>query len=307
MPVPLGSAPTVGIKQAINGQPSALSTPALISVNRSTNALEFWPISAHGGKDPQAFAQHLGLSGADAMAARGTTLYIANSGSQSIVSYDVVTKHETTLPDTLGLPLDIAVGKDASVYVANDGKPSNVAMYPPGSTQPIELICPLMSFVDGVAVNNEGDILVNGWASGGFPSGIFEIPNGPRGPEPKKCFLLHLKYGSGAVAGYAINPKTDDLVVLDNPSQCAGGAEGRMTIYPRPYIRTNGVSRILGGNCTGGLWINADSTLVYYGDSDVSGSFNFIRTAQFPNGKSSGTYSGGASGPFATIPNTLPN
>ena len=306
--MPLVAAQPAGLQHAAGLAPTVLATPALITVNRNTNALEFWPLSARGGKSPQTFATGLGLSGADAMAANGSTLYIANS--LSIVTYDVVSKRETRMPDAFGIPLDIAIGKDTSLYVANDGNggPSNVLMYPPGSTHPRELICPQLAFVDGVAVNNEGDILVGGWEAGGAPSGIFEIPNGPHGPEPAKCYHLPLKDGiSASIAGYAVNPKTDDLIVLDNPSQCAGGAEGRITIYPRPYDRTNSTSRILGGNCTGGLWLSADTTIVYYGDTDVSGSFNFIRQATFPGAKQMGTYWGGASGPFVTIPNALPN
>jgi hypothetical protein len=292
---------------AVDAVPQLLQTPALISINRNTSALQYWLISPTGGKTPQTVATNLGVSGAGAMAAHDRTLYIADGGTASIRIYDVATKTGSSLADPFGTPLDLAVGKDLSVYVANDAKPPNVAMYPAGSSPPVKLGCKLLSFIDGVAVNNEGDIFIYGFEKNPGPDGLFEIPNGPSGPEPDKCAHVSLKMNEQEITGYAFDPKTDDLVVLDDPDQCAGGSEGRMTIFPPPYAGTVGTSRILGGNCPGGLWLNADSTLVFYDDTDVSSSDSFIRQATFPEGKRMGTYFGGATAAFATIPNTLPN
>jgi hypothetical protein len=94
---------------------------------------------------------------------------------------------------------------------------------------------------------------------------------------------------------------------LSDPDLCAGGFEAEMTIYPKPYQKSTGVVHEMAGNCTSGLRLNADSTLVYYGDQDVSGSFSFPRQVSYPGGHNSGTYSNGTPSGFTTIPNTLPN
>jgi hypothetical protein len=96
-------------------------------------------------------------------------------------------------------------------------------------------------------------------------------------------------------------------VVLDDPDLCAGGTEGRMTIYPKPYSKQTSKSVVIGQNCTGGMRLNADSSVVYAADQDVSGSYSYILQRSYPDGRSMGAYFGGAAGGFTTIPNTLPN
>jgi hypothetical protein len=53
--------------------------------------------------------------------------------------------------------------------------------------------------------------------------------------------------------------------------------------------------------------LNADSSIVYAIDQDVSGSYSYILQRSYPDGRSMGAYFGGAAGGFTTIPNTLPN
>ena len=53
--------------------------------------------------------------------------------------------------------------------------------------------------------------------------------------------------------------------------------------------------------------LDATSTIVFYGDEDVSGSYTYIQQRTYPDGKDLGTYWGGGSGGFTTIPNRLPN
>lgn len=109
------------------------------------------------------------------------------------------------------------------------------------------------------------------------------------------------------VSGMVIDPATDDLLVMDDPSECAGGLEGRVRIFPKPYHHGSHRAIVLGGNCPGGLWLNADSSAILENDSDVSGSFTFIRQFSYPNGYKLGNYTGGNPGAFATVPNSLPN
>jgi hypothetical protein len=302
---PLESAHSAYAPSSFDALSDSLKSPALISINSTTGALEYWPIRPIGGSRPRTLSQPLGVSG-NSMAANGNVVATVGAYPPEVLVYDVKAKSKTTLQDPYGTPIDIAVGKDAALYVANiDKNVSNVTMYPVGGP-PKKLVCKYMKTGEAIAVDNEGDIFVNGYGFGGF-MGVVEIPNGPNGPEPQNCVKLALKPELGYVAGLGVDPKTDDLIVLDDPSLCAGGAEGRMTIYPKPYQKTTGRSRVLGANCAGTLRLNATSTVVFVGDSSVSGGYSFILQRTYPDGRALGTYTNGNPAGFTTIPNTLPN
>lgn len=82
-------------------------------------------------------------------------------------------------------------------------------MFPAGSPAPKQLVCKYLNIGEAIAVDNEGDIFVNGYFTNGV-AGVVEIPNGPSGPQPQNCTRLRLLLEPGYVAGVAIDPKTDD-------------------------------------------------------------------------------------------------
>lgn len=277
--------------------------PALITINTNNGKLEDWPIRTWGGHDPKPRSKALGVSGAYAMAADGNTLAIP--AGNSVLLYNLANAETATLPDPYGFPIDVAFGKHGTLYALNVASGAgNLVMYRASSPQPQLLTCAYIATGEEIAVDNEGDVFVNGYEKN-TPTGVVEIPN-PLGAQPESCFRLKLNY-ENSPAGLAIDPKTDDLITLDNPGQCAGGEEGRMTIYSKPYERSKAVVRNLGGNCTGELRLDATSTIVFYGDEDVSGSYTYIQQRTYPDGKDLGTYWGGGSGGFTTIPNRLAN
>jgi hypothetical protein len=283
----------------------ALRSPALIAMNYNTGALEYWPMRKIGGSNPRTLSAPLGVGGTSNMVANGHVVAVPNAYPPEVVLYDLKTKKKSTLPDPYGTPVDIAVDKNSALYVVNIAKSSsNVTVYPVGGT-PRELVCSYITTGEAIAVDNEGNIFVNGYGPG-F-TGVVEIPNGPSGPQTQNCTKLPLKAETGYVAGLAVDPKTDDLIVLDDPSLCAGGPEGRMTIYPKPYQKSTGQSHVIGRNCSGTIRLNADSTVVFVGDSSVSGGFSFILQRTYPDGQPLGIYTGGSPAGFTTIPNTLPN
>jgi hypothetical protein len=282
----------------------SLTSPELITINTNTSKLEYWPISTSGGHDPAALSKPLGVSGEYGMA--GDRNVVAIAAGNAVVLYNVATAGTTTLPDPYGTPIDVAFGNDGTLYALNvTSTVGNVAMYPAGSSQPQELNCQYLGTGEGIAVDNQGDVFVNGYEKS-TPTGVVEIRNSAGRPESQACVRLELNY-ENSPAGLAVDPKNDALITLDNPDQCAGGEEGRMTIYPKPYQKSTAVVRHLGGNCTGGLRLDASSTTVFYGDEDVSASYTYIKQRTYPDGKDLGTYWGGNSGGFTTIPNTLPN
>jgi len=278
--------------------PAVLQTPALISNNSRSGELEYWPISSKGGKSPQSFTKHLGVHGGQ-MAANGSLLAIA---AADIVLYDTSNGQVQHMADPNGTPYDIAIDKAGAIYSLHftNKPPATVSMFAPGSHAVRKLVCSAVNIAEEIAVDNESDVFIGGWGTH-FP-GIWEIPAGSQG----SCEHLDLKYSQGP-SGLAVDPKTDDLITLDNPSQCAGGEEGRMIIYPKPYQEETAQVHVLGGNCTSGLKLNADSTIVFYGDGDVCGCNFFIRQSTYPDGHPMHAYYGGVPGGWTTIPNSLPN
>lgn len=289
----------------------ALKTPALVAVTGLVEGLEYWTIVPHGSSKPRTITKKLTL-GYSSLVAKGNVIYAATEGPPQVLVYDIKTRMQGTMADPFGTPIDIAIGRDSSLYVINDvHSGGNVAWYPKGSGPAQELTCKYIQVGEAIAVDNEGNVFVQGYEKGNS-AGVVEIPNGPNGPQSGTCKRLRLIPGD-TPAGLAIEPKSDSLLTLENPDQCAGGDEGQLTIYPKPYLPTTAVVDQLGGNCTGGLRLNADSTMVFYGDESVSGGFSYIDASTYPRGKHLGVYSEGGSfggqgpGGFTTVPNTLPN
>lgn len=281
----------------------SLQKPALMTNNVSTGALQYWPIGSRGGNHPLTLDKGFGVANGFSMAADGNSVIAADEGSSQLVIENVVTGKKSALSDPNGVPIDVAVGTDHSIYVANYAKPDgNVTVYPQGTGQPAELTCSLIYLPEYVAVDAAGNVYVNGYEPNNA-MGVVEILQGGG-----QCFRLHLRPEYGYVAGIGYDPKSGDLIVMDNPGLCAGGEEGHIVIYPKPYQGKTGRSVILGGNCTGSLRLNASSTIIFYGDTSVDESYSFIKQRSFPDGKRIGNvYTGGAPGGFTTIPNRLPN
>ena len=292
---------------AVTRQGANSRAPSLLTVDSRTHQLEAWPIRRGGGSDPEPISGPLAVTGVGAMATIGDVVAIANQFPSRLVLYNTKNQTTRTIDDPFGTPIGIAVAKDATVYLLNVTKSASpVTMYAPPAHRPVELNCRPMDHGQAIAVDDEGDVFIQGYPKNGNGF-VAEIPNGPNGPEPQNCSILQLEANAGYVGGIAVDPKTDDLITLDDPSFCAGGEEGRMTIYPKPYSQTTGRSRDIGMNCTGGLWLNADSTIVFTSDEDVSGSFSFILQRSFPDGGDMGIYHARNFTSVAPMPSTLPD
>jgi hypothetical protein len=291
--------------QAFNaGPPPTFKRPALITFDYVTDALESWPITRSGGDQPHDISGPLGIGNVYGLAANKDVVAIANYSPAEIVTYNVRTKAEKTLTDPYGGPVDIAIDKQGALYALNL---SNVAVFKPGSSNPSELTCQYINDGIAIAVNNEGDVFVNGYGPSGL--GVIEYP---AGSQP--CIKPHLRAERGYAAGVGVDPRTDDLIVVDDPDFCAGGIEGRMIIYPKPYQQRTSRRRILEATyCSGTFRLDATSKLIFYEDATVSDGFPLIEESTYPGGHFLGTYQSspsGYSGYFSgitTIPNRLPN
>ncbi|MBV9104169.1 MAG: hypothetical protein JO060_11320 [Candidatus Eremiobacteraeota bacterium] len=295
--------------------------PALIAVDPATQGLEYWHVQPGGSNTPQTLSglhsPLLGMCAYSSLVGHGDVVIAASGNpctgvSSLVLFYNVVTKRERTLSDPYGTASDIAIGKDSSLYVLNAiNRFSNVAWYPQGSPQPRELFCKKIQYGFFIAVDNEGDIFVQGTDTQNR-NAVVEFPAGPNGPQSDHCTRLPLlNEGYANPNGVAIDPKTDDLITVDDTSQCAPSILV-MSIYPKPYSRKNVKTTSLENKafCTNGpIRLNADSTIIFFHDQDLS-SNGEIDSSSYPSGKLLGIYTDPkdtSPGGFTTIPNTLPN
>lgn len=275
-----------------------LPNPALLGINQSTGALEAWPISSRGGA-PVIIDPNFGVTDGIAMAADGKTIFVARYHGDEVLEYNVMTGGTKILPDSYGEPIDIAIGTDKSVYIVNAGKFEGIIVYPQGRNSPRLLPCNLMDSPGYVAVDNNGNVFVNGYE--GSQLLVVEIPRGGA------CRNLHLRPESSYVSGLAFDPKSGDLLVMDDPGVCAGPPGARITIYPKPYTRQNARSLSYGGSCDAVLRLNAASTRMFFTMPTLNGG-SIVLQAALPGGKVDGnTYNAGDTYVITTIPNTLPN
>ena len=129
------------------------------------------------------------------------------------------------------------------------------------------------------------------------------------------CVKLPLKKEQASPVGLGIDPKTDDLIVEDWTG-CAGGSEGRFTIYARPYGPKPVARRYLRGSCPGGFRLDATSsnilTLDGYSGAPVDRHVKacgllWVDQRTYPGVRGHGMYTSGCTAAVTTIPNTLPN
>jgi hypothetical protein len=284
---------------------SALKTPIVIAVDLDNQRLVYWPMSDRGGATPRYLSRRLRIN-ATAMVANGDVVTIASSKPSKLLSYNVTTGATSTIADTYGLPVDLAIGKTGTLYALNE---RNVGVFPAGAS-PYEMSCRDMSVSFAVAVDNEGDVFVNGYGRHNF-EGVVEYPAGS-----SKCSKLPLKVKEeGYPVGLGVDPKTDDLIVEDWVG-CAGGDEGRLTVYDRPYGLRVVAKHFLHASCPSGFRLDATSSRIlvldsYSGvraDHSVHGcGIAWVDQRSYPDARGHTMYTEGCARAVTTIPNTLPN
>jgi hypothetical protein len=281
-------------------------TPKLIGVSYFGGRLESWTIGPVGSNQPARIGK-LATGAPVAMAANGNDVMIANQNPPEVIVFDVRTKQQTTLSDTNGAPADVAVGRDGTIYVANvitSSQTGNVTMYPQGESPGQVLSCDIMGTPAYIAVDDIGNVFLNGYSPTGTSTGVYEIRE-----TDGSCTRLDLQPEIGYAAGLAYNRRTGALLVMDNPGACGGGVEGRIRIYPRPYSKDDYTTVFTHSNCAEGLRLDASFSIIFVGDSGYNGGVGFVRQYGYPPNVSAyrGVYAGVGNLGFTTIPNALPN
>jgi hypothetical protein len=295
------SLPVVRVRAGLS-QDTRLKRPGLISIDQLTGDLLYWPIKDGPGGSPITLTGNLGTYQANAMASNGNVVIIASYAPAELIEYNVKTKAETIVPDTFGSPSHVAVNKSGTVYALSAHE---VGVFPNGTSQPYEITCKELSGTEpfSVAVDNESDVFIE-TGYGSF-TGVLEVPVG----SSNNCVELDLGRKSDP-GGIGIDPKTDDLILIDNPGYCAGGDEGRMTIYPKPYAKGTAITRHLhAGSCAGGFRLDAGSKHIYVSDWTVDESYPLIDVRTYPDGKGHRAYEDYSAylGGFTLVPSALPN
>jgi hypothetical protein len=279
-----------------------LKRPALISIDQLTGDLLYWPIKDGPGGSPITLTGNLGTYQANSMASNGNVVIIASYAPAELIEYNIKTKMQSVVPDTFGSPSHVAVDKAGTIYALSAHE---VGVFSQGTAKPYEITCKELSGSEpfSVAVDDESDVFVE-TGYGSF-TGVLEVAAG----SSDNCVELHLGRTIDP-GGIGIDPKTDDLILIDNPGLCAGGDEGRMTIYSKPYAEGTAITRHLhAGDCAGGFRLDAGSKHIYVADSTIDESYPLIDVRTYPEGRGNGSYEdyNAYLGGFTLIPSALPN
>ena len=285
-----------------------LKEPVLIALDDNSGRLEYWPLRSSGSDRPKFLSAKLGVSRAAGMVGNGDVVSIASASPAELLTYDIDAKTATAVVDPFGAPVDVAIDANATRYVLDS---AGVTVFTDGSTQPYQLTCSLLAFGEAIAVDNEGDVFVNGYAPGqGETAEVVEFPFGS-----SQCTKVSIRQEKAYVTGVGIDPNTDDLIIVDNVG-CAGGEVGTMLVYGKPY-RSKIVSRgHLRGNCPQQFRLDATATHFLFRDNEPElprghrsrvCRTTCITERLYPGLREPAIYTGGDIGGFTTIPNRLPN
>ncbi|MGA7356395.1 MAG: hypothetical protein WA431_10295 [Candidatus Cybelea sp.] len=139
----------------------------IFSSSASNSTIDYY-VKGTGPNNPVAGSLSGSFSNPEGIAidSRGN-IYVANSNAENVLVYTAGSSSPTsTLDDPDEFPIDVTVGTDGTVYVANldgpIGASGDVVVYAPGSTEPTETLhdkCFL--HVLGVALDKHGDLFAS--------------------------------------------------------------------------------------------------------------------------------------------------
>ena len=275
--------------------------PALIAIDELSGDLVYWEIKDGPSGTPMTLTGNLGTYSANALVSNGDVVIVASHAPSEIIEYNIKTKTETTTADPFGAPDHVAVNKGGTVYALSRHE---IGVFPAGSSQPFKIACKELRGTEAlsIAVDDESDVFVA--ADRARSTDIFELPAG----STTDCVKLDLKRPSN-LGGIGIDPKTDDLVVVDNPGVLCSYV-GRITIYPKPYASATAKQNNFYANyCAGGFRLDANSTHIYVADETVDESYPLIDVRSYPSGSGTESYAdyNAYTGGFTLLPSALPN
>ncbi len=278
-----------------------LGEPALIAIDELSGDLVYWEVKDGPSGTPITLTGNLGTYDANAMVSNGEVVIIASHAPPEIIEYNIKTKVETTVADPFGAPNHVAVDRAGTVYAISQHE---IGVFPTGSAQPFKIGCKELRGGQAlsIAVDDESDVFVA--SSQTRSTNIFELPAG----SPSDCVKLDLKKPSN-LGGIGVDPKTDDLIVVDNPGILCSYV-GRLTIYPKPYASGTAKRHTFYANyCAGGFRLDAHSTHIYISDETVDESYPLIDVRSYPSGSGTESYAdyNAYTGGFTLIPSALPN
>jgi|HubBroStandDraft_1064217.scaffolds.fasta_scaffold92450_2 sugar lactone lactonase YvrE len=150
-----------------------------------------------------------GISGVDGLYVDAhKTLYACNFGGGTVTVYPAGSTSPSETLTGAGSPIDVAVAKTGTVYVANfnEGTNGTVLVYPKGQTTPTSTLVTYGSgaFPEGMTVDSKGDLYV------AFNDGTGQVEEFASGSGSGTNLGIHVGY----VGGLTMD-KSGDLLLVD--------------------------------------------------------------------------------------------
>jgi hypothetical protein len=253
----------------------------IFATDYARNKVDRWKtISQPDGSEPSRWYSEVsepqGLGEADG------SLWIANTNASNILELDAAGKLSKTLKDPREFPVNLALTRKKKLYVANIFSTSfgagNVAYYANDDgtdLKPTGLLSNSTFYqVIGIAVDGAGDVFVNNNTQDFAGGEVVEF----KGGRGNGTVLTNIAVE--VAGGLAIDPKTKDLLVVDQGADRSGAT---VSVYAAPYtgsaIKTYLFPEIVD------IALDANSSNIYC--ANVNG---YVDVYGYPSGSFEGSY-----------------
>ena len=204
-----------------------LGEPALIAIDELSGDLVYWEIKDGPSGTPITLTGNLGTYNANAMVSNGDVVIIASHAPPEIIEYNIKTKGRNDCGGSVrrAEPRRGRQGRyGLRTQPARDRRLSNRIRR-----------SHLRSAARSCAARRHSRLPSTTRATSSLPPARLARPTSSSCPPAHAgdCVKLDLKKPSN-LGGIGIDPKTDDLIVVDNPGILCSYV-GRLTIYPKPY------------------------------------------------------------------------
>jgi hypothetical protein len=212
-------------------RPRSKHVPGYVfATDYTINSVDRWKIlNPPDGSSPRKW--YTLVSEPQGLAASNDSLWIANTNASNILELNSAGKLTKTLMDRREFPVNLALARSNRLYVANIFNASfaagNVVYYDSPDRKPTGSLRNSTFYqVIGIAVDGAGDVFVNNNTQDFAGGEVIEFPGGSGSGTALTNIAVQV------AGGLAIDPKTQDLLVVD---QGTGASGASVSVYAPPY------------------------------------------------------------------------